>query len=208
MGTWLNAACAAWVHARRTAPNSDATPGSCTRDTPGCARSAEEKTSTATAMASRHEGWRCVTNASRRASSRWGSKGAAMVLAHSNDRVYTSHSASTTSGDDLQGSALRADRVGHAADSTATAGCSTTAPLLLARLENSRNLTAAAINRTSAPSRSRQAATASAARAVMQCRGCPQSDGRLGWRPGHASVAQAAMRWGSGQPLAEVPAAC
>ena len=157
MGTWLNAACAAWTHARRTAPNSDATPGSCTRDTPGCARSAEEKTSTATAMASRHEGWRCVTNASRRASSRWGSKGAAMVLAHSNDRVYTSHSASTTSGDDLQGSALRADRVGHAADSTATAGCSTTAPLLLARLENSRNLTAAAINRTSAPSRSRRA---------------------------------------------------
>ena len=32
-------------------------------------------------------------------------------------------------------------------------------------------------------------------------RGCPQSVGSLGWRPGHASVAQAAMRWAAGQPF-------
>ena len=56
MGDWLRDACAAWAHARRALANDSAVLGSCTRDAPGCVGSGAEKTSTATASASRQDG--------------------------------------------------------------------------------------------------------------------------------------------------------
>ena len=80
--------------------------------------------SAAVANASKHAGWWCAANVSRRDSRTCGRSGVAARLAHRSARMYTSHVASTTAPTPRHGSAANAERTGHAAETTATAGCS------------------------------------------------------------------------------------
>ena len=77
--------------------------------------------SAAVANASKHAGWWCAANVSRRDSSTCGRSGVAARLAHRSARMYTSPRA-TTAPTPRHGSAANAERTGHAAEDDGDGG--------------------------------------------------------------------------------------